>query len=83
MKKALRSILACVLAFAAVACYDDSALQKKVNDLDERLTVVEQSIKSEVNGLAALLAKIDELNGEGSATKKNVSSLFHSNVDYF
>ena len=69
MKKTLRSILACALAFVAVACYDDSALQNKVNDLDERLTVVEQSLSSEVNGLAALLTKIDELKGKIAAVK--------------
>ena len=81
MKKALRSILACVLAFAAVACYDDSALQKKVNDLDERLTVVEQSIKSEVNGLAALLAKIDELNGKDAELSGKIAAIKVETVD--
>jgi hypothetical protein len=69
MKKALRSILACALAFVAVACYDDSALQKKYEDLNERLTVVEQSLQSETNGLAALLTKIDELKGKIAAIK--------------
>ena len=81
MKKTLRSILACALAFVAVACYDDSALQNKVNDLDERLTVVEQSIKSEVNGLAALLTKIDELNGKDAELSGKIAAIKVETVD--
>ena len=54
MKKTLRSILAGALALLAVSCYDDSALQQKVQDLDSRLTKVEQELNKDVQNLAAL-----------------------------
>lgn len=46
------------MAFSAVSCYDDSALQEKVKDLDERLTKVEQTLNVEV---AALNSKFEGL----------------------
>ena len=70
MKKTLRTILAGAVALLAVSCYDDSELRGKVEKLDERLTVVENTLNAEVGGindlatrLAAAEAGITTLNG--------------------
>ena len=46
----IKRILSCIfipLLFSAVSCtYDDTELKNKVDDLDKRLTELEQTVKS-------------------------------------
>lgn len=83
MKKALRFILAGVVALLAVSCYDDSALQEKVDKLDGRLTAVENTLNQEVADLAALVSQFKTLEGKVAAikveTKDGLTTLTLSN----
>lgn len=60
MKKTLfngfKAVCVSAMALAAVSCYDDSAVQEKLNSLDARLTQVEQNLNTEVDNLEALIA---------------------------
>ena len=54
-----KALCVSAMAFAAVSCYDDSALQEMVKDLDARLTKVEQDLNTEVDNLEALVAALE------------------------
>ena len=61
MKKTIWAILAAVALFA-VGCnkeYDDSALVKKVNDLEGRVSALE-SLNTTVSGISALVSALNE-----------------------
>ena len=66
MKKTFRSILAGALALLAVSCYDDSDLQKKYGDLNDRVTAIENVLNAEVGGIDDLAARL--LAAEGKLT---------------
>ena len=48
MKKTFRTILAGALALLTVSCYDDSALRNDLEDLEDRVTKLEDKLNSEV-----------------------------------
>ena len=66
MKKTFRSILAGAIALLAVSCYDDSDLQKKYGDLNDRVTAIENVLNAEVGGIDDLAARL--LAAEGKLT---------------
>ena len=55
----LKAFCVSALAFAAVSCYDDSGILEKLDDLDARLTKVEQDLNTEVDNLEALIAALE------------------------
>lgn len=83
MKKTFRSILAGALALLAVSCYDDTDLQKKYGDLNDRVSAIENTLNAEVGGINDLLARIETLEGQIAAinveTKDGVTTLTLSN----
>ena len=58
MKKTFRSILAGALALLAVSCYDDSGLRKDIQNLDDRVTAIENVLNAEVNGINDLATRL-------------------------
>ena len=69
MKKTFRSILAGALALLAVSCYDDSDLQSKYGDLNDRVSAIENTLNAEVGGINDLLARVEALEGKIAAIK--------------
>ena len=58
------SIIAALL-FSAVSCtYDDTELKNKVNDLDKRLTELEQTVKSINANVGSLMTIVNALEKE-------------------
>ena len=55
----LKAFCVSALAFAAVSCYDDTGILEKLDNLDARLTKVEQDLNTEVDNLEALVAALD------------------------
>ena len=55
----LKAFCVSALAFAAVSCYDDSGILEKLDNLDARLTKVEQDLNTEVDNLEALIAALE------------------------
>ena len=55
----LKAFCVSALAFAAVSCYDDSGILEKLDNLDARLTKVEQDLNTEVDNLEALVAALE------------------------
>ena len=55
----LKAFCVSALALAAVSCYDDSAIREKLDNLDSRLTKVEQDLNTEVDNLEALIAALE------------------------
>lgn len=80
MKKTFRSILAGAIALLAVSCYDDSDLQKKYGDLNDRVTAIENVLNAEVGGIDDLAARLLAAEGkvatlEGAFTTAQTSIL--------
>ena len=69
MKKTFRSILAGALALFAVSCYDDSYLQGKLQDHEDRLTAIESILNAEVNGINDLVNRLEALEDKVAAIK--------------
>lgn len=68
MKLVTKRILSCTLIpllFSAVSCtYDDTELKNKVNDLDERLTKLEETVKSINANVGSLMTIVNALEKE-------------------
>ena len=83
MKKTFRSILAGAIALLAVSCYDDSGIRKDIADLDDRVASIEETLNSEVGGIADLMARLETLEGKVAAikveTKDGITTLTLSN----
>lgn len=61
MKKTLRTILAMAISLIAVSCYDDSALNSKIDDLNTRLTALEAKLNADLANLKTTLeAQVEE-----------------------
>ena len=73
MKKTFRSILAGALALLAVSCYDDTDLQDKYGDLNDRVSAIENTLNAEVGGINDLLARVEALEGKIAAIKVETS----------
>ena len=69
MKKTFRSILAGALALLAVSCYDDTDLQKKYGDLNDRVSAIETTLSAEVGGVNDLISRVEALEGKVAAIK--------------
>ena len=69
MKKTFRSILAGALALLAVSCYDDTDLQNKYGDLNNRVSAIENTLNAEVGGVNDLIARVESLEGKVAAIK--------------
>ncbi len=68
MKKGfIISLMACT-ALAAVACYDDSDLQDRVDDLDARVTALEELSKTLNSNVGALQSLVTALQGNDYVT---------------
>lgn len=83
MKKTFRSILAGALSLLAVSCYDDSAIQEKLRNHEDRLSSIEATLNAEVGGVNDLVSRIEALEGQIAAinveTKDGVTTLTLSN----
>lgn len=64
----IKRILSCIfipLLFSAVSCtYDDTELKNKVDDLDKRLTELEQTVKSINDNVGSLMTIVNALEKE-------------------
>ena len=69
MKKTFRSILAGALALLAVSCYDDTDLQNKYGDLNDRVSAIENTLNAEVGGVNDLIERVEALEGKVAAIK--------------
>lgn len=60
MKKTFRSILAGAVALLAVSCYDDAALRSEIDKLDDRITVLENTLSNDVSGINSLASRLSD-----------------------
>ena len=72
MKRKLNRLLSFTLAavmFSAVSCsYDDSAVNNRIDGIDERLTTLEQVVKNMNNDISSLMTVVQALKNQVSIT---------------
>lgn len=72
MKRKLNRLLSFTLAavmFSAVSCsYDDSAVNNRIDGIDERLTTLEQMVKNMNNDISSLMTVVQALKNQVSIT---------------
>lgn len=72
MKRKLNRLLSFTLAavmFSAVSCsYDDSAINNRIDGIDERLTTLEQVVKDMNNDISSLMTVVQALKNQVSIT---------------
>lgn len=69
MKKTFRFILAGVVAFLAVSCYDDSELRESIGKIDDRLTKIENTLNADLGGINNLVSRLSS--AEAAIVKLN------------